>query len=73
MNRIYYIDVGYVEDTVIYELVPTEVSRIELATIAEIKNKLSELNIQNVLIGSQHPQVADSLENTGRQIIRGKL
>lgn len=61
MSKLYLLDVGYVEPTVIYELVPKEIARLDMATLPEIDARMTELGAKFVVVDSAHPQVVNHL------------
>ena len=74
MNKLYLLHPGILEDTVIYELKPVEVSRLRggETTIEDMKTELDRLNASTVLVDSSFPEVVDELIITGRQIRKGR-
>lgn len=61
MNKLYRLDPGFVEDTVIYELVPREVGRLKTATLRETEAEMKRLGVKFVLIDSGYPEIIERL------------
>lgn len=71
MKTIHYVDVGYLEDTVIYELVPKVVARLKEATMSDVARALDGLKADNVLLESGVDQrVGDMLILRGGTVSR---
>lgn len=62
MTKMYFVDIGFVEDTVVYELVPKEVGRLEQATVNDIVNYLEDNNIYTIVMDSAHPSIISELK-----------
>jgi hypothetical protein len=73
MGKLYLLDVGFLEDTVVYELVPKEVARLKQATMKEVKDNLNDLDVRSVVIDSAVPDQIESLTLDGFNIIKGRL
>lgn len=58
MGKLYFVDVGYMEQTVIYELKPVEVGRLKPgSSLAEIAYALHDMKANNVLVDRQRGQI----------------
>lgn len=73
MSKIYRVDVGFNDDTVIYELVPKEVARLKQATMGKVTDKLEVLNARYVLVDSGYPDAVEELWLQGFNVIKGRL
>ena len=62
MNKLYFLDVGFVEDTIIYELVPKKVATLKNATADDIARYLRDKNIRTLVIDSAQPNIIDSMK-----------
>lgn len=60
-NPMYLVDIGYNEETIIYELVPRVVARKKSATLREVIERLRSLNARAVLIPAAQVREADEL------------
>ena len=56
-----YVDIGYSEPTVIYEIKLKKIAEIKNVTVEQIANKLDELETTNVVIEASSPHVIDKL------------
>lgn len=59
-SKIYLLDVGIVEDTVLYELVPKEVDRIN-GTLIDIQTMLDKNGARYIVMDSAYPEVVMEL------------
>ena len=59
--KLHYLDVGFSEDTVVYELVPKEVGRLSGATTQDIAEFLREKEIRTIVIDSAQPHIIYAL------------
>ena len=60
-DKLYMVDIGFHEDTVIYELQPVEVARLTNATMAEVESKLKAMEVRHLIVEAAMPQQADRL------------
>lgn len=73
MSKLYLVDVGYCDDTVVYELVPKEVLRFKQKPFAEVISALSHLKAVHLLVDSAHPREIDHFQGAGFNIVKGRL
>ena len=73
MGKLYLLEPGYAEDTVLYELVPVEMAVLPQATLREIVTALNNQDARNIVIDSAYPQVIDELAINGFNPIRGRI
>lgn len=72
-QKLHLVDIGYAEDTVIYELVPIEVARLSQEPLSIIEAKLKELGARNLLIDGGCPKEADEMLMGGFNVIKGRV
>jgi len=64
MSKLYLLDLGYLEDTVVYELVPKEIKRWEQKSLDEILADLKTHNMKHVVVDSAHPREIEKMWNS---------
>ena len=62
MTKIYYLDVGYTEDTVLYEMIPKEVYRARHLTVEQIDEELDRLRVSRLVVDAGEPHIIDRLK-----------
>lgn len=60
-TKLYMVDIGFTKDTVIYELVPKEVTRLKTATTDDIKNTLENIGVKKLIVDAAMPEQAERL------------
>lgn len=74
MSKLYLVDIGYVEPTVIYELVPKKVAELKHATLSEVAHVLRAKGAVHLLVDNGYARVADEFLVHGFNILnRGRL
>ncbi len=62
MRKLYLYKPGFLEDSIIYELVPKEVARLKQATIEQVGDRMDELGIHQVVVDVAFPTVIDRIK-----------
>jgi hypothetical protein len=70
MSKLFLLEPGFVEPSVIYEVQLKEVARLERATVDDICNELDRLNVQQVVIDAGYPPL---IERVGRHFMVKKI
>lgn len=73
MSKLYLVDVGFSDPTIIYELVPKEIARLHRSTLAETEAFMRSRSIKNVVVDSGHPEVIDDFLMQGFNILKGRV
>ncbi len=62
MNKLFYYEPGFVEDSVIYEIKLKEVARLPRATLEEVEAKMDELGVGRVVIEAGEPTIIERIK-----------
>jgi len=57
MNKLYLLEPGFHEDSVIYEVKLKEISRLPRATLNEVEGELDRLKITKIIIDAGYPDI----------------
>lgn len=71
MSKMYLLQPGFMDDTVIYELVPKEVSRKQSVTLKDTISDLRSLGCKHVVIDAGYPREVESLTLNRFAVIKG--
>lgn len=75
MSKIYLLEPGFVEPSVIYEVQLKEVARLEKATVDEVCNKLDSLGAKRIIIDEGYPNIFERIRIHffAKQVVRRPL
>ncbi len=73
MSKMYLLQLGIVEPTTIYELVPRKVVHLENQSLHDITVVMRSLRMRNVFVDSAHPKEIDILRTQGFNVIKGRV
>ena len=57
MNKLYLLEPGFHEDSVIYEVKLKEISRLPGATLNEVEEELDRLKVTKIIIDAGYPDI----------------
>ena len=61
-HKLYLLEPGFNEDSVIYELKPREIVRLPRATVNEIEQELDRLQAVKIVVDAGYPSVIERLK-----------
>lgn len=72
-NRLYVVQIGYYNPTVIYEVKLKKVKSLKGYTLDEIKDELNDLGAEHIMIDSGHPKEVKFFNKWFLQVIEGRF